>query len=64
MKGTPTGKKGRQIIRPEQLGHDVQISGKYEYSLGCGRSTQATHIQSANIVFWRRQLCKPVMISI
>eukprot|EP00972_Heterocapsa_arctica_P100258 14784482-Heterocapsa_arctica.AAC.1 len=25
IKGTPPGTKGRQIIRPEQMGHEVQI---------------------------------------
>eukprot|EP00972_Heterocapsa_arctica_P006970 1020053-Heterocapsa_arctica.AAC.1 len=24
IKGSPTGEKGRQIIRPEQMGHEVQ----------------------------------------
>eukprot|EP00972_Heterocapsa_arctica_P025225 3716929-Heterocapsa_arctica.AAC.1 len=27
IKGTPSGKKGRPSIRPEQSGHDVKISG-------------------------------------
>eukprot|EP00972_Heterocapsa_arctica_P035598 5238703-Heterocapsa_arctica.AAC.1 len=27
IKGTPSGKKSRPSIRPEQLGHDVKFSG-------------------------------------
>eukprot|EP00972_Heterocapsa_arctica_P111464 16409772-Heterocapsa_arctica.AAC.1 len=61
IKGSPTDKKGRQIIRPEQMGHDVQTSGVYEYCLGCGRETQAKHNLSAKRIFWRRQYCKPVV---
>eukprot|EP00972_Heterocapsa_arctica_P076141 11231682-Heterocapsa_arctica.AAC.1 len=33
IKGSPTGKKGRQIIIPEQMGHEVQTCGDYEYCL-------------------------------
>eukprot|EP00972_Heterocapsa_arctica_P003816 568604-Heterocapsa_arctica.AAC.1 len=44
------------------MGHDVQISGEYEYCLGCGRTTKAKHSASAKSVFWRRVLCKPVII--
>eukprot|EP00972_Heterocapsa_arctica_P106269 15655441-Heterocapsa_arctica.AAC.1 len=29
IKGSPTGKKGRQIIRPEHMGHEVQTCGDY-----------------------------------
>eukprot|EP00972_Heterocapsa_arctica_P082627 12174841-Heterocapsa_arctica.AAC.1 len=29
IKGPPTGKKGRHIIRPEQMGHEVQTCGDY-----------------------------------
>eukprot|EP00972_Heterocapsa_arctica_P010311 1514976-Heterocapsa_arctica.AAC.1 len=36
VKGKPEGKKGRPCIMPEQLGHEVQASGEYEYCLGCG----------------------------
>eukprot|EP00972_Heterocapsa_arctica_P065625 9685467-Heterocapsa_arctica.AAC.1 len=43
IKGTPTGTKGIHIIRPEQMGHEVQTCGDYEYCLGCGRSTKAKH---------------------
>eukprot|EP00972_Heterocapsa_arctica_P101664 14980414-Heterocapsa_arctica.AAC.1 len=43
------------------MGHEVQTCGDYEYCLGCGRTTKAKHSTSANIVFWRRQHCKPVM---
>eukprot|EP00972_Heterocapsa_arctica_P047911 7067502-Heterocapsa_arctica.AAC.1 len=43
IKGTPTGTKGRHIIRPEQMGHEVNICGDSEYCLGCGRSTKAKH---------------------
>eukprot|EP00972_Heterocapsa_arctica_P018863 2788347-Heterocapsa_arctica.AAC.1 len=59
VKGTPEGKKGKPCTRPEQLGHDVQTSGEYEYCLGCGRCTKATHIESARRIFWRRATCKP-----
>eukprot|EP00972_Heterocapsa_arctica_P007677 1118590-Heterocapsa_arctica.AAC.1 len=55
IKGSPAGKKGRQIIRPEQMGHEVQTCGDYEYCLGCGRTTKAKHCTSAKKVFWRRQ---------
>eukprot|EP00972_Heterocapsa_arctica_P084638 12466599-Heterocapsa_arctica.AAC.2 len=61
IKGSPTGKKGRQIIIPEQMGHEVQTCGDYEYCLGCGRTTKAKHSILANRVCWRRQYCKPVM---
>eukprot|EP00972_Heterocapsa_arctica_P000801 112777-Heterocapsa_arctica.AAC.1 len=43
------------------MGHEVQTCGDYEYCLGCGCTTKAKHSTSANIVFWRRQYCKPVM---
>eukprot|EP00972_Heterocapsa_arctica_P034875 5133764-Heterocapsa_arctica.AAC.1 len=57
IKGSPTGKKGRHIIIPEQMGHEVQTCGDYEYCLGCGRTTKAKRSISAQIV----QYCKPVM---
>eukprot|EP00972_Heterocapsa_arctica_P034499 5079975-Heterocapsa_arctica.AAC.1 len=60
IKGTPSVNKGRPTIRPEQLGHDVHVSCKFEYCLGCGRSTKAAHIATASVVFWKRQLCNPV----
>ena len=44
------------------MGHNVQISGIYEYCLGCGRETKAKHNISAKIIFWRRQYCKPVIL--
>eukprot|EP00972_Heterocapsa_arctica_P016012 2360988-Heterocapsa_arctica.AAC.1 len=44
------------------MGHEVQTCGDYEYCLGCGRTTKATHCTSAKRVFWRRQYCTPVMI--
>eukprot|EP00972_Heterocapsa_arctica_P043183 6366784-Heterocapsa_arctica.AAC.1 len=47
IKGTPSGKKGRPSIRPEQLGHDVTISGDFKCCLGCGRSTTATRVERA-----------------
>eukprot|EP00972_Heterocapsa_arctica_P040907 6028408-Heterocapsa_arctica.AAC.1 len=33
-KGRLEGKKGRPCIMPEQLGHEVQAIGEYEYCLG------------------------------
>eukprot|EP00972_Heterocapsa_arctica_P063436 9360056-Heterocapsa_arctica.AAC.1 len=54
IKSLPSGEKGRQIVTPEQMGHDVQISGDYEYCLGCGRTAKAKHILSAKRVVWRR----------
>eukprot|EP00972_Heterocapsa_arctica_P099447 14674593-Heterocapsa_arctica.AAC.1 len=54
IKGTPTGTKGRQIIRPEQMGQKVQTCGDYEYCLGCGRNAKAKHSKSANTILWRR----------
>eukprot|EP00972_Heterocapsa_arctica_P107189 15791544-Heterocapsa_arctica.AAC.1 len=47
IKGAPTGTKGRQIIGPEQMGHEVQICGDYAYCLGCGRTAKAKHTTSA-----------------
>eukprot|EP00972_Heterocapsa_arctica_P053131 7824658-Heterocapsa_arctica.AAC.1 len=47
IKGTPTGTKGRHIIRPEQIGKEVQTCGDYAYCLGCGRSTKAKRSTSA-----------------
>eukprot|EP00972_Heterocapsa_arctica_P049557 7294137-Heterocapsa_arctica.AAC.1 len=47
IKGTTTGAVGRPSISPEQLGHDVNICGDYEYCLGCGRSTKAKRIDKA-----------------
>eukprot|EP00972_Heterocapsa_arctica_P043922 6486025-Heterocapsa_arctica.AAC.1 len=38
IKGTPTGIKGRRIITPEHVGHEVNVSGDYEYCPGCGRT--------------------------
>eukprot|EP00972_Heterocapsa_arctica_P044051 6503819-Heterocapsa_arctica.AAC.1 len=61
IKGSPTGKKGKQIIRPEQMGHEVHICGDYEYCLGCGRNTRAKHSILAKRAFWRREYCKPVV---
>eukprot|EP00972_Heterocapsa_arctica_P108167 15929371-Heterocapsa_arctica.AAC.1 len=55
IKGTPTGIKGRQIITPEQMGHEVQIRGECEYCLGCGRTTKAKRSTSAKRVYWRRE---------
>eukprot|EP00972_Heterocapsa_arctica_P090839 13404047-Heterocapsa_arctica.AAC.1 len=52
IKGTPTGKEGRQIIRPELMGHEVQTCGDYEYCLGCGRNAKAKHSTSAKRVLW------------
>eukprot|EP00972_Heterocapsa_arctica_P067214 9919296-Heterocapsa_arctica.AAC.1 len=46
---------------PEQLGHDVNICGKYEYCLGWGRNTKAKHIDTAKHVFWRREICTPIL---
>eukprot|EP00972_Heterocapsa_arctica_P057181 8437569-Heterocapsa_arctica.AAC.1 len=43
------------------MGHEVQISGDYEYCLGCGRETKAKHTTSAKNIFWIRQFCKPVI---
>eukprot|EP00972_Heterocapsa_arctica_P085408 12587625-Heterocapsa_arctica.AAC.1 len=61
IKGTKTGAVGRPSILPEQLGHDVKICGDYEYCLGCGRSTKAKHIDTAKHVFWRREICNPIL---
>eukprot|EP00972_Heterocapsa_arctica_P081816 12058282-Heterocapsa_arctica.AAC.1 len=47
IKGVKTGAIGKPSILPEQLGHDINICGDYEYCLGCGRSTKAKHIQTA-----------------
>eukprot|EP00972_Heterocapsa_arctica_P013933 2052680-Heterocapsa_arctica.AAC.1 len=47
IKGSPTGKKGKRIIRPEQMGHEVQTCGDCEYCLGRGRNTKAKHSISA-----------------
>eukprot|EP00972_Heterocapsa_arctica_P036327 5346187-Heterocapsa_arctica.AAC.1 len=47
IKRTPTGTKRRQIIRPEQMGHEVLICGDYEYCLGCGRTTKTKLSTSA-----------------
>eukprot|EP00972_Heterocapsa_arctica_P010376 1525438-Heterocapsa_arctica.AAC.1 len=33
-----------------------------EYCLGCGRVTKAKRSASAKLIFWRRELCKPVII--
>eukprot|EP00972_Heterocapsa_arctica_P074546 11002660-Heterocapsa_arctica.AAC.1 len=61
IKGTPTSIKGRQIITPEQMGHDVEICGEYEYCLGCGRTTKAKHNTTAKRICWRRQQRRPVV---
>eukprot|EP00972_Heterocapsa_arctica_P048666 7173059-Heterocapsa_arctica.AAC.1 len=53
-KGNKTGAVGRPSILPEQLGHDVKSCGENEYRLGCGRSTKAKHIDTANHVFWEK----------
>eukprot|EP00972_Heterocapsa_arctica_P025332 3731413-Heterocapsa_arctica.AAC.1 len=45
---------------PDQLGHEVQASGEYEYCIGCGRRAKATHIESARIIIRRRVACEPV----
>eukprot|EP00972_Heterocapsa_arctica_P026565 3911508-Heterocapsa_arctica.AAC.1 len=42
------------------MGHEVQISGEYEYCLGCGRETKAKHSTSAKLCFGRREYSKPV----
>eukprot|EP00972_Heterocapsa_arctica_P109252 16087554-Heterocapsa_arctica.AAC.1 len=47
IKGIKNGAVGRPSIMPEQLGHDVNIHGDYEYCLGCGRCTKAKHIETA-----------------
>ena len=61
VQGTTTaGTVGRPSTMPSQLGHDVKICGKYEYYLVCGRCTQASHIDTAKHIFWRRQTCTPV----
>eukprot|EP00972_Heterocapsa_arctica_P045064 6651766-Heterocapsa_arctica.AAC.1 len=56
IKGTKTGAVGRPSILPEQLGHEVQTHGNYEYCLKCGRCTKAKHIDTAKHVFWRRDI--------
>eukprot|EP00972_Heterocapsa_arctica_P085873 12655084-Heterocapsa_arctica.AAC.1 len=61
VKGTKTGAVGRPSILPEQVGHEVKICGDFEYCLGCGRSTKAKHIDTAQHVFWRRQICTLVL---
>eukprot|EP00972_Heterocapsa_arctica_P028761 4231541-Heterocapsa_arctica.AAC.1 len=61
VKDTKTGAVGRPTILPEQLGHEVKICGDTEYCLGRGRSTKAKHIDNAKHVFWRRQICRPVL---
>jgi hypothetical protein len=60
IKGTPTGMVGRPPIMPEQRGHNVEISGKFEFCADCGRSTAANHIKTAKHVHWRKQACEPV----
>eukprot|EP00972_Heterocapsa_arctica_P082759 12194326-Heterocapsa_arctica.AAC.1 len=60
VKGDPEGKKGRSCIKPEQLGHDVQTSGEYEYCLGCGRCLEATHTLRAPGGYFGGVNCKPV----
>eukprot|EP00972_Heterocapsa_arctica_P078958 11642336-Heterocapsa_arctica.AAC.1 len=61
VKGTKTGAVGRPSTSPEHLGHDVNICGDTEYCLGCGRSAKAKHIDTAKHVFWRREICTPVL---
>eukprot|EP00972_Heterocapsa_arctica_P082824 12205504-Heterocapsa_arctica.AAC.1 len=61
IKGTKTGAVGRPSMMPEQLGHYVKIHGDYEYCLGCGRCTKAKHMETAKHVFWRRDICTPVL---
>eukprot|EP00972_Heterocapsa_arctica_P045916 6775993-Heterocapsa_arctica.AAC.1 len=61
VKGDKTGAVGRPTILPEQVGHEFRICGDTEYCLGCGRSTKAKHIDIAKHVFWRRQICTPVL---
>eukprot|EP00972_Heterocapsa_arctica_P107987 15904959-Heterocapsa_arctica.AAC.1 len=65
IKGTKTGAVGRPTILPEQLGHEVQTAstakGEYEYCLKCGKYTKAKHIETAKHIFWRRDICKPVL---
>eukprot|EP00972_Heterocapsa_arctica_P095779 14125777-Heterocapsa_arctica.AAC.1 len=46
---------------PEQLGHEVKIHGDYEYCLNCGKYTKAKHIETAKHVFWRKDICTPVL---
>ncbi len=60
VKGSPTGKKGRQIITPAQMGHKVQTSTDYEYCLDCGRETKTCRSTNDKIIFWRRNYCKPI----
>eukprot|EP00972_Heterocapsa_arctica_P027395 4028401-Heterocapsa_arctica.AAC.1 len=50
-KALPGKKNGRQIIRPAQMGHEIQTCGDYEYCLGCGRNTKAKHSTSATKSF-------------
>eukprot|EP00972_Heterocapsa_arctica_P017168 2537980-Heterocapsa_arctica.AAC.1 len=61
IKGTKTGAVGRPSSLPEQLGHNVKICGDYEYCLGRGRTTKAKHIDTAKHVFWRREICTPIL---
>eukprot|EP00972_Heterocapsa_arctica_P115390 16447478-Heterocapsa_arctica.AAC.1 len=61
VKGTNKGAVDRPSILPAQLGHDVKICGDTAYCLGCGRCTKAKHIDTAKHVFWRRQVCAPVL---
>eukprot|EP00972_Heterocapsa_arctica_P015494 2280885-Heterocapsa_arctica.AAC.1 len=61
MKGTKTGAVGRPSMMPEQLGHEVKTHGNYEYCLKCGKYTKAKHIDIAKHLFWRRDICTPVL---
>eukprot|EP00972_Heterocapsa_arctica_P113937 16439859-Heterocapsa_arctica.AAC.1 len=43
------------------MGHEARSCGDTEYCLGCGRTIKAKHIVTAKHVFWRKQVCKPVL---
>ena len=63
IKGSPTGKRGRNNITSKDNGHIVQTNGTYEYCVLCGSSIKATHTntnkQDGKTEFWRRRICKP-----
>eukprot|EP00972_Heterocapsa_arctica_P039859 5871641-Heterocapsa_arctica.AAC.1 len=61
IKGTKTGAVGRPTILPEQMGHEVQTQGVYEYCIKCGKCTKAKHIDTAKHNSWRRDICAPVL---
>eukprot|EP00972_Heterocapsa_arctica_P041067 6053546-Heterocapsa_arctica.AAC.1 len=43
------------------MGQTVQTLKIYEYCLTCGKYTKAKHIDTAKHVFWRRDICTPVL---